>query len=545
MNVHSLLRASIAVCLGSTGAFVPAQQNDGDHKVRIDITRTENGKKSHTIREFDLTDEQQLADALRELGVMDELNVIGNDENLVLDLRRMRNGGMLNDICIALSNAQAPEEDAYLGVYYSDWNEEYARKEGKKGPPVKAGAYVTSLDEGTPAEKAGLRSGDVIVALGGKPVGNGSDLVDAIGAHKPGDQVEVTYYRGRDKNTTKVTLTGRHSSNYDIVWSDEDATRAAEDATREAEDAIRAAEDAMRSDEDARNAWSRSMSVADDGAFLGVDGDDVEGGGVSITEVTDSSAAQQMGLHLGDVIKTINDKSIDNFEELAERIDDMKAGDEVRVKVIRNGQAQTFSGTLGQRRPIMWNWTGNVPMDPSGNNMVPAMPDVPDMPDMPDMPAMPDMSNFAPNGGWSTEMQDELRRSMEQLRAEMQRMRNELRGDIVNEIHLNVDASALSLDESTLLKGKGVTNLESALDLPGLELYPGHDSFNIQFEAPQRGDLNLDMHDAQGERVYHESITGFKGNYQRVLDWSDRPDGTYFIVISQNGRTLARKLVKG
>jgi PDZ domain len=299
-------------------------------------------------------------------------------------------------------------------------------------------------------------------------------------------------------------------------------------------------------------AWSAGMTEQGDRAFLGVDGDDLEGGGVRVTEVIDSSAAQRMGLRVGDVIRRIDEEDIGTFEDLAEHLDDMESGDEVRVKVVRNGKEQTFQGKLGQPRPIMWNWTGpgggtrrgmingwSVPPMPA----MPAMPAMPDMPDMPEVPEPPAAWNFAGNG-WSAEMQEEFHREMDQLREEMDRLRAELRGDVVNEIHLNVDASELSQEETTLLKSKGVTNLESALDLPAFELYPSGSSFNIQFEAPQRADLTVDMHDAQGERVYHETISGFKGNYQRVLDWSDRPDGTYFLVIAQNGRTLARKLVK-
>ncbi|MBK7555582.1 MAG: hypothetical protein IPI55_13545 [Flavobacteriales bacterium] len=40
---------------------------------------------------------------------------------------------------------------------------------------------------------------------------------------------------------------------------------------------------------------------------------------------------------------------------------------------------------------------------------------------------------------------------------------------------------------------------------------------------PASGDLNVDVHDSNGDRVYHESISGFEGHYERVLDMSDRP----------------------
>ena len=45
-------------------------------------------------------------------------------------------------------------------------------------------------------------------------------------------------------------------------------------------------------------------------------------------------------------------------------------------------------------------------------------------------------------------------------------------------------------------------------------------------------------------RLYHETIPGFKGHYARSLDMSDRAAGTYSVVIAQNGKALARKVVK-
>jgi hypothetical protein len=62
--------------------------------------------------------------------------------------------------------------------------------------------------------------------------------------------------------------------------------------------------------------------------------------------------------------------------------------------------------------------------------------------------------------------------------------------------------------------------------------------------VPERGDLSVDVHNVTGERVYHETITGFKGSYERMLDLSDLPAGPYFLVIGQGDATEARKLVK-
>ncbi|MFL6270213.1 MAG: S1C family serine protease, partial [Actinomycetes bacterium] len=57
-----------------------------------------------------------------------------------------------------------------------------------------------------PADKAGLKPGDVITKLGGSPIENGPALVSKIWTHKPGDTVDVEYTRDGKTATTKVTL---------------------------------------------------------------------------------------------------------------------------------------------------------------------------------------------------------------------------------------------------------------------------------------------------------------------------------------------------
>jgi S1-C subfamily serine protease len=80
------------------------------------------------------------------------------------------------------------------------------------GTSQKSGVAVQDVGSGSPAEKAGIHAGDVIVSVDGKPVTTAEDFVSIIRPHKPGDQVSVVYYRGSDKNTTTVTLADRPPS---------------------------------------------------------------------------------------------------------------------------------------------------------------------------------------------------------------------------------------------------------------------------------------------------------------------------------------------
>ncbi len=71
------------------------------------------------------------------------------------------------------------------------------------------GVLITGTMPGSPAEKAGLQGGDVILGLGGKPILNLQDLQYALGGRRPGDVVEVRYQRDGRTVTVKVTLAER------------------------------------------------------------------------------------------------------------------------------------------------------------------------------------------------------------------------------------------------------------------------------------------------------------------------------------------------
>jgi S1-C subfamily serine protease len=87
--------------------------------------------------------------------------------------------------------------------------------------PVKQGVLVQSVENGSAADKAGLRGGDISAQVGGqdvqlggdiitkvdgKPVATADDLAGVIQDHKPGDEVKVTYLRAGKDHTTNVKL---------------------------------------------------------------------------------------------------------------------------------------------------------------------------------------------------------------------------------------------------------------------------------------------------------------------------------------------------
>ncbi|WP_274963682.1 MULTISPECIES: PDZ domain-containing protein [Thioclava] len=75
------------------------------------------------------------------------------------------------------------------------------------GGEAATGGAVSSVEAGTPADDAGLRTGDVIVAVNGEMVEGSPDLRHKIGLRRPGNRVEIGYIHDGERLTAQVALT--------------------------------------------------------------------------------------------------------------------------------------------------------------------------------------------------------------------------------------------------------------------------------------------------------------------------------------------------
>lgn len=72
--------------------------------------------------------------------------------------------------------------------------------------PVDSGVGIGSVATGSPADKAGLEEGDIIVRAAGEEINNSGDLLKVFTDHKAGETIVVEYYRGDRREQTEVTL---------------------------------------------------------------------------------------------------------------------------------------------------------------------------------------------------------------------------------------------------------------------------------------------------------------------------------------------------
>jgi serine protease Do len=93
----------------------------------------------------------------------------------------------------------------WLGVTIQDVNKVLAESFGMDRPQ---GALISQLQENGPADRGGLRPGDVIVRFGGAEIASSADLPHVVGLVRPGTEVEVEIIRDRQRTKLAVEVGG-------------------------------------------------------------------------------------------------------------------------------------------------------------------------------------------------------------------------------------------------------------------------------------------------------------------------------------------------
>ncbi len=168
------------------------------------------------------------------------------------------------------------------------------------------GALVAQVERDSPAQKAGLRTGDLIVAVQSEPIDGASALSRAIAARSPGTKVEIAFWRGGKQRRVEVEL-GERPGALDGQASDARGERSSRLGVQ-----LREVPDAMAQQ-------------------LGIEG------GALIVRVEAGSRASRAGLSPGDVVVGVGQEEIDSPAALSRAV--QKQGDKAFVlRVFRHGQ---------------------------------------------------------------------------------------------------------------------------------------------------------------------------------------------------------------
>lgn len=213
-----------------------------------------------------------------------------------------------------------------------------------------AGAKITEITKESAAEKAGLKSGDIITKIDDKKVDGPESLMDVIGDKKPKDEVTVYYKRDGKDNQLKVALGERktpstmsysfstpdgYSRSYTIprvnvspdvkVWGDEDFSALAPLSGLNG-----------MGNNNFNIMYMRPQR-------LGIRIQDTEDGkGVKILDVEKDSPADKAGLKKDDVVTDIAGKTVNNTDDARDQLQETREKAAYTIKAKRDGKEMNF-----------------------------------------------------------------------------------------------------------------------------------------------------------------------------------------------------------
>ena len=206
---------------------------------------------------------------------------------------------MVKDVATKLIN-DGKIERGYIGVMIGDLTKD--QKEIYKNTE---GALIVSVEKDLPADKAGIKRGDLITKIDGKTIKNSNELKNLIGSMPPNKVVEVEFERDKTMKTTKIKL------------------------------------DSMAGDEKSASSAGGSNSI--EGLKLSNLNEelrqkyrlDSDFTGILVTDVKEDSKADEFGFKVGDVIIQVGQKDVKNIEDFNKLVKDYK-GQKTLVWVMRN-----------------------------------------------------------------------------------------------------------------------------------------------------------------------------------------------------------------
>lgn len=239
------------------------------------------------------------------------------------------------------------EKKAGLGILVSNIDE-------KEGDKPSEGARIIEVFEGSEAEKIGLQKGDVIVGINGNTVKKPTDLANEMEDIEEGEEVKLVILRDGEKQSVTAKLKPFEGNTYTLHMGEED------------HDIMVNAMFAPGHDKDFKtiHRGDFNFSAGKKGGYLGVQ---VKGlsdqlktyfevkEGVLIEEVMKDSPAEKAGLKAGDVITAINDRKINDPEDLVRTVNYYNPEEKVELSYVRKGDNGEVNVMLGKKPAHHWS----------------------------------------------------------------------------------------------------------------------------------------------------------------------------------------------
>ena len=164
----------------------------------------------------------------------------------------------------------------------------------------KKGALVSQILENSPAEKSGLKEEDIIIKVNNTEIENSTDLRNTISEKYPDKEIVLTVLRDNENKKIKVLL-GERPTNESLASGN----------------------------------WIQNQEFDILGLKI-----ESNNNGVEIIEIKPDSPAGKDNLRVGDIIKSIGRRIIDNQSDYFDMIENYNEGDTVMMKILRNNNTQ-------------------------------------------------------------------------------------------------------------------------------------------------------------------------------------------------------------
>jgi serine protease Do len=195
----------------------------------------------------------------------------------------------------------------FLGIGIQDLNQDLAKSFGLKDPK---GALVTNVAEESPADKAGIKQGDVIVAFQGSSIEEAAALQRAVARTPVGTKAALRVIRNGHEQEVNTTI------------GEQSETRRVASADRNLENAM---------------AGVAAQSVTQQMAReLGLQG---KAQGVVVVGVEPDSRAELAGLAQGDVIREMNRQPVKSVKDYEKIVSSLKKDQDVLMLITRSGSS--------------------------------------------------------------------------------------------------------------------------------------------------------------------------------------------------------------
>ncbi len=404
----------------------------------------------------------------------------------------------LNSYAQCGSQGKLNPNKAFLGVIMMQEQDEDASEQKVKGVGIREIVKESS------AAEAGLKAGDVIIAINGQDVANPENLIGQLGNYKVGDEVTINLVRDGQNQRITTTLKARkeYARSYQSCGSSSNKTW-----------------------KQNKTAYKNTNKV-----LLGVYTEGINEGliesmnlksrdGLVVTKLVNNSAAAEGGIVVSDIITKVDKEKILSRKGLIEALSVYEPGDKAKVKLIRDGKKKTVKVVFKERQE---ETSCNTWKDCDWSKCCPGM--IKDVEDVEET---------------RTETEDALEENEIEVEVAVGEAVEVLIDEPANnelEVLTEIIAKDNSLANKTL--SNQLTNVENLSFSPN----PNRGQFNINFFVPKASNTQVRIVDISGSIFFQENLSDFSGNYSKQIDISNKVKGLYLLQIVQDDKMMAKKI---